>query len=326
MRSGNAWLLFIALLIGGMPTLHAATPPLATPDEDRRAKQALPPAGKALLYVYRLDDKGPELSPTLSLNTRELTRLAPRTYGMWAVNPGRIELSTGGAGTRAALRCQDGRIYFVQMTVQSSGTADLRVVSYAVGRRSTQSARLLREPRKAEEAGGQIGVTLIAKIGNFRMSSASQTIVAARRNFSASAFAWGVEGEWRVRDGWAVGGEVLGHTHDYTTTASSASGDVAVTSVLVNAKKYFRLAQIEQPYVGAGIGAVSSRFSAGGGGGLTGSATGYALQAMTGVAFRWQNVGVYTELKLQKGEAEDRNGEKLDVSGLGLFVGVDGHF
>lgn len=311
-----------------------AAVPLASAEADRRAKQAVPPAGKALVYVYRLDDRGAPLSPSIRINTRELTSLAPRTFGFWAVNPGRVDLRAGTSGSRVTLRCQEGRIYFVQMTVAANGSANLRAVSYGTGRRDTYRAHLIREVRPVERAAPaqpraahQTGMTLILKAGSFRLGHASQSILGSTLDFSSTATAWGIEGEWRIPSDFAFGLEVGGHSHSYTSAGSGPAGDMSVTSVFINAKKYFRGTSIVQPYVGAGLGAATTDFS----GGVSGSAGGFAVQAMTGAAFRWQRFGLYTELKYQS--AKTRGTDALtggsvpvDASGIGLFAGVDVHF
>ena len=312
----------------------AAAVPLASADADRRAKQAVPPAGKALLYVYRPDDRGAPQSPPIRLNTRELASLSPQTFGYWAVEPGRVDLHAGSTGSRVTLRCQEGRIYFVQMTVTANGRADLRAVSYGAGRRDTYRARLIREIRPLERsiparerATSQAGVTLILKGGSFRLGHGSQNILGFTRDFSSTATAWGLEGEWRIPADFAFGLEVGGHSHSYTSVGSTATGDMSVTSVFVNAKYYFRGAAIVQPYVGAGLGVATTDFS----GGVTGSATGFAVQAMTGVAFRWEHFGLYTELTYQGAKTRGTDAATgasvpVDASGMGLYAGVDVHF
>jgi opacity protein-like surface antigen len=321
-------ILFLGIvLLALVPQLAGAAVPLANSQEDRAAKQAIPPAGKALVYVYRQRDAGPAESPTIWLNRSALGRLAPLTYAMQAVNPGRVDVRAGGVGAKMlTLRCQEGRIYFVQLVVDRAGLAQLGQVSYGKGRQDMRTAHLIRagsgrdtaERRAPERAGGAGRFALILKAGGFQLSSDSQTILAAERNFTAAAATWGLEGEWRTADGLAFGGELFGHSHDYTTTGLAESGSVAITNIMLNAKKYFRAGSTAQPYVGMGLGAVTTSFS----GALTGSASGFALQAMTGVDFRWQRAGLYTELKLQKAESKDTNGQKVDASGMGLFVGV----
>ena len=370
MKSGSAFLLGSFLLSLTLPQALAAVP-LANPEQDRRAKQAVPPSGKALIYVYRLGDAGADTAPGLWLNGRDSGRLEPRTYGMWAAGPGRLDIRAGKAGAAPlTFTCQAGRVYFVQLSVNKDGSVSLKQVSYGAGRTELQQARLVLDPalaarataapkpsapvsvpaRKApaakkappvekpkarpepdEDEKGESGVTLIAKVGSFQLASASQTIVGLSREFSAASVAYGLEGEWRFQNGFALGVELFGHTQDYTTTGSAESGDMAVTNVFINAKKYFRPAAVVQPYVGIGLGSAAVSLSAGSNGGVTGSTAGFAVQGMAGIAFRWRHVGIYTEVKYERAELEATNAgtgaaETIDASGAGLFAGMSVHF
>ena len=373
MKPWIAFLFCSSLLVLGASQVQAAVP-LATPEQDRYAKQAVPPSGKALIYVYRLDDTRPQTSPGVWLNKRDSGRLEPRTYGMWAAGPGRLEIRAGRAdATPFTLTCEAGRIYFVQLAVNADGSIRLRQVPYGTGRTEMGQARLVldpaiaaraaaapkpatpvptpapvpakaapaaktapaakkaKEPRDVaveEDAGeGRSGVTLIFKGGSFSLGSDVQNIDAEssgvlttfQTTFGGSASAFGMEAEWRARNGWAFGGEVLVHSHEFTTvpTVPLGQGDMQVVTVLANAKKYFRPEAIVQPYLGAGVGIAVASMS----GQLEGTTTGYSIQAMGGVAFRWQHIGIYTEAKFQANKTPD-----VDASGTGLFAGMSVHF
>ena len=362
------WIAFLfgsSLLILGTTQAQAAVP-LATPAQDRYAKQAVPPSGKALIYVYRLDDAKPRTSPGLWLNKRDSGHLEPRTYGMWAAGPGRLEVRTGRAdATPLTISCEAGRIYFVQLAVNADGSVSLRQVPYGTGRTEMREARLVLDPavaaraaaapapvpapvpapatkaapvakkaqeprdRPVEKDTGEAGsgVTLIFKGGSFSLGSDVQNInavsggvsTAFQTTFGGSASAFGMEAEWRARNGWAFGGEAMVHSHEFTTVPAVplGTGEMRVVTVLVNAKKYFRPEAIVQPYLGAGIGIAMVNMS----GQLEGTTTGYSMQAMGGVAFRWERVGLYTEAKYQANNTPD-----VDASGIGLFAGVSVHF
>lgn len=366
MKSGIS-LLLVSLLLAVCMHQALAAVPLASPEQDRRAKQAVPPSGRALIYVYRLDDASHATTPGLWLNGRDSGRLEPRTYGMWAAGPGRLEIRAGRADAAPlTFNCQAGRIYFVKLSVNKDQSTSLRQVTYGTGRLDMRQARLVLSPalaappakprapapvpapkvaaakkapvtKKAPEAReapaekGSSGATLIFKLGSFQLASKSQTILGASRSFSAANMAYGLEGEWRLENGFAFGLELFGHSQDYTTTGLPETGDMAVTNVFINAKKYFRPGALVQPYIGAGIGSAATNFSASGGGGITGGSRGFAVQGMAGVAFRWQHVGIYSEFKYEHAETDGTNAttgatETVGVSGRGLFAGMSVHF
>ncbi len=349
------------------PVLAAVT--MASPEQDRRAKQALPPSGKALVYVIRTGDTDTGTAPGLWLNGRDSGQLVPNTYGMWAAGPGRLDIRAGQADAAPlTFTSQVGQVYFVQLTVRN-GVSELKQVSEGAGRTGLQQARLVLDPVLAaraaaaprpsapdpiyepvaqetpvvkktpkaspepdEDENGVDGVTLIAKAGSFRLSTESQTILGLSRSFTAAnVAAYGVEGEWRSQSGFAFGVEAFGHTQDYITVGSAESGDMAVTSVFFNFKKYFRPNAVVQPYFGIGIGGAAASLTAGTSGGITGNAGGFAAQGMAGIAFRWRHVGIYTEIKYERAELEATNAgtgvaETIDASGAGVFAGMSVHF
>lgn len=354
---------------------------MASPEQDRQAKQATPAPGKALVYVYRLDDGETESTPGIWLNGRASGSLAPRTYGMWAAGSGRLDIRAGSADAKPfSFTCEAGRVYFVQLSVNKDRSVNLRQVAYGVGRTDLQQARLVLDPALAARAAtpakqvpatapsptpvvkqspvvreapkvakpaskprvvtdedeqdqAASGVTLIFKLGQFTLASESQTILGNSRSFSATNVAYGAEGEWRFQNGFALGIEFMGHSQEYSTTGFAGSGEMAVTSLLFNAKKYFRPSKVVQPYIGLGLGSTVTDFSPGDGGavGITGSAVGFAFQGMTGVAFRWRHLGIYSEIKYVSAETEGTdaitgNKETVDASGIGLFGGFNVQF
>jgi len=327
-------ILFGLILYASMPWAQAATSPFAAPAEERKAKQAIPPAGKSLVYVYRQTDAGPQRSPVLYVNKRASGRLVPNSFYLLTVNPGLVEIRADSSGSKTLnLQAKSGRVIFVQLTVDREGDGNLRQVSYGAGRQGIQRARLMLETREVttvarapdeDREGGSF--SLILKGGSIQLGSTTQTVLGLDRTFSSSSTGFGAELEWRFRNGWAFGGEAYQHVHDYTTAGSTESGELSLLLLMVNGKKYFRVGERVQPYVGLGLGGVTASFSPGSGGGINGTAGGLAAQLMGGVAIRWDRVGIYTELKFRSARAEDASGQEVDASGTALFAGMSLHF
>lgn len=378
MHPRKASFLVVVFTLFTQPTFAAT---MASPEQDRQAKQAVPAPGKALVYVYRLNDGENDSTPGIWLNGRASGSLAPRTYGMWAAGSGRLDIRAGAVDSKPlSFSCEAGRVYFVQLSVNKDRSISLRQVAYGVGRTDLQQARLVLDPALAARAAASAkpaatpapsvspapvkqtpvvretprvtkptpaprvvadedeqaasGVTLIFKLGRFTLASESQTILGSSRSFSATNVAYGVEGEWRFQNGFALGVELLGHGQEYSTAGATGNGDMTVTSLLFNAKKYFRPTAVVQPYLGIGFGSTATDFSPGdssGASGITGSAVGFAFQGMVGVAFRWRHVGIYSELKYVSAETEGTEAltgtkETVDASGIGLFGGLNVQF
>lgn len=330
------------LFVCTIPAAPAAVS-FAPSNADRSAKQALPPNGRALVYVYRPADSGPAESPVLVLNNHSIGRLVADSFYYWSVAPGGVEFATDGRVVRRlSLRSEAGRIYFIRLTIGRDGEVDLRQVSYGVGRKDMQQARLLsatqppvaaaksesQRPTAASAQGepaavARGGFNLILKGGSYSLGSKTQNVTAAPTTFAvsfeSSAPIFGLEGEWVFGNGWAVGGELLTHGHSYTNVPAvgTGRGDMTATKFLVNGKKYFRVDQVVRPFVGMGLGVAVVNMS----GDISGTGAGFAAQGMGGVLFQWRTVGIYTEAAYQTAES---NG--VDSGGLGIFAGLNLHF
>ena len=131
---------------------------------------------------------------------------------------------------------------------------------------------------------------------------------------------YGLQGEWHHKTGYAVGLELLGHTHDYTTTASTENGDLDLSYALLNLKYYFDTGTMIQPYYGIGIGRTVASFSAGSGGGINGDFDSNAAQFMAGAVFRFKYADLYTEYKYLHDEFTV-SGRVVKATGHGLLLG-----
>jgi opacity protein-like surface antigen len=316
--------------------------------EDRRAKQALPPPGKALIFVFRENGAAQRTDVPLFLDGEQIGMTVPRSYYLWAVDPGKHTIAAK-PDRRVALQVtvQAGRNYFIEHQLAAdSDRVSLRQVTYAQGRVAVNRCRLIEDgsraaaialgkpapkpaakPRAPAAAPAQrAGLAFMLKTGFLSLSKTSQTIQTTDGLTFATEFddrtstPLALEGEWRTTDGFAFGGEFIRYSNKLT--ANNVGGEMDVTTVLFNAKKYFTASNIIYPYLGVGIGLASTDFS----GAFSGSTGGVAYQAMGGVEFRWQQFGVYTELKFLGARTEDDAGNEVDAGSRGVLVGVSARF
>jgi opacity protein-like surface antigen len=127
-----------------------------------------------------------------------------------------------------------------------------------------------------------------------------------------------VEGEWRSKAGFAVGGEVFYYKNDVVTTPPPAITKQQVVAIMVNGKYYFRTADWFYPFVGAGIGFAGANYS---GGNLKGSAGGPAYQGLAGMEFRFGSVGFHLQYKYLAANA-GKSDKQVKVGGSGVLAGV----
>lgn len=168
---------------------------------------------------------------------------------------------------------------------------------------------------------------IILKGGNFSLSKTQQTILSTNTIFDEdSSGVIAFEYEWRGDSGLSFGAEVVSYSNTYTVP--TGSGEIDALLLTVNVKQYFRdYSAYFKPYIGAGIGAGTADLSTTTGIAFDGSAGGFAYQLMAGLEFHFHdNLGVYAEYKYISSETEDSAGEKIDISGSGIFAGLSIHF
>jgi len=155
---------------------------------------------------------------------------------------------------------------------------------------------------------------LIIKTGKFKLSHDTQTLDGLPRSIDDDAKnVLGLAWEERAGDGLAQGFEFARYTNHWT------DGEITSRLFMFTLKKY-QDRGLYHPYLGAGIGLVHANMS---GGGINfRPSIGLAFQVVGGVEFRWEGVGLYTELKGLYAEPGNFVGDDINVSGLGVFVGL----
>jgi opacity protein-like surface antigen len=347
MKTSHVWITGFALLLLLVAATVSADTEFAPIADDSRAKTALPPSGKALVFVFRQDGGGPRDVP-LWLDNRPMGSVVPGSFYLWAVDSGEhILAANADRGVALQIRFQPGRNYFVELSIGSTGAANaLRLVPYARGRVAVSHCRLLKdesvfataalgragpvsEPRRAVGSSRALRMAVIVKTGSVSLTNRNQSIhttsgASVPTEFDSKASGpFGLEGEWRLDDGYALGVEYLRYSNDLSASGTGSTGTMDVTGLMLNGKKYFAPGGIYHPYLGAGVGAARANFS---GAALSGDTSNYALQAMGGLEMRWKQYGIYTELKEFSAKTKDDAGNTVDVSSRGVFVGISAMF
>jgi len=354
MKTSYVWLIGFALLLPQAAVKVFADVEFAPIAEDTRAKGTLPPSGKALVFVFREDGAAQPTNVLIWLDGNRIGPSAPRSYYLWAVEPGMHTIaSKDDRSVILTLNVQAGRNYFVEQRLTTDGKKiELRQMSYAQGRVAVNRSRLIkdgsafaaaafarpstkreakREVRSAPKPGPPAsrsaqaqGIAFILKAGSVKLSSRNQSIQTTTGTVpvefdSKASSSFGLEGEWRINNGFAVGIEYLRYSNKLTVTGTTFTSSLDVAGLLFNGKKYFSAGGIFYPYLGAGIGRATANFS---GSALTGDTADYAFQMMGGLEMRWQQFGVYTELKAFSAKTKDSFGNKVDAGSRGVFVGA----
>lgn len=346
-------------LLAGLCLIFLVAPvfaavPLASRNADRAAKSAAPPKNQAFVYAYRREDRS-KVALAVTLNGRDTVRLDSRTFAMWTVKPGRIEITAQGTTSALALTLQGGRVYYVEVLRLPSGVPALRRVSFPIGRTEVYRSRLVQQGRGAPRVvppaaptpkaatpkaatpppprprRGADRFALLVKPGSFKINTESQTLnlmsgTSTPQFDTSSSTVFGVEGEWFVRPDISIGVEVVKFSNEYVDTSAVPptipNGSTDTLVLLINAKRYFLPASDWQPFIGAGLGSAVVDF----GGPITGSTSGVALQAVGGVQWRRDQFALRAEYKYLKADTKENTGQKVDMSGSGFFLGIGFYF
>jgi len=342
----------------------SAEPVFGGSTENKYLREIPAPKGKAVVYVYQRETDGSGASPTIWLNNYEIGRLVPGSFTIWQLAPGKLTLRVDGAEAGSfSLISEAGKIYLFRVLVTQTAAGPKAQLmrmpdSY---RNDLAAAQLLKNPRDVTSVAAQPiakpaesaavaaqelektpmpsskttispgGMGLIFKLGTFTLSEENQTILSNTRNFDSSASSpYALEAYYQFDSGLALGGELISYTANFSTVGFNDKYDVDVLLLLANAKQYFRTQSSLQPYLGAGLGVAATDVNVttvdAGIDPVSGNTSSIAYQILAGVEYRSSSVGVFGEVKYIGADTEDKAGEKIDVSGTGIFGGVAFHF
>lgn len=108
----------IALLLVSIVS-GCASVPMASGDEDAKAKSFAVPTDKSSIYVYRNESFGGAIPMTVSLDGKVAGQSGPKTYFMWEVEPGSHEVGSIAENTSTLkLNTEAGKAYYVWQEVK----------------------------------------------------------------------------------------------------------------------------------------------------------------------------------------------------------------
>jgi opacity protein-like surface antigen len=145
---GIKYILLLVFFLVSYPAL-AELPVYGTASESRQAQQYKPPRGKALVYIYQ--PVGTQsISPTIWINNYKIGRLAPGTFTVWKLSPGRltIRLDDSGSPSRTIIM-KAGQIYRFRLSISESEGGYRAQLSSVPGTMHSEliATRLLKNPR-----------------------------------------------------------------------------------------------------------------------------------------------------------------------------------
>ena len=354
-KTRSTWGIFsllASLILQGLALQAHAGVGFASPEEDKKAKNATPPPGRALIYIVRSDNPPTEHILPVSLDGKKIGETAGGTFLLVTVAPGTHYLASGVKSISLLdINCAAGKTYFISQKALrgfSPVMIELAVLSPVQGRKLVGQNRLVEKslapapgPAKQTAKGDRPRATqwksttprtrgqnfgIILKTGKYTRNDTSAattelttgSVYQFTYDTDASGVA-GVEFEYYFGPGLAVGGEYFRFSNSFVATniVNTTSGDHNVDTVLVNFKKYFQPTPMFRPFVGVGLGVTTDSLN----GDWEGGGISYAYQLVAGTELRWKYVGLFFEYKrLSISSASDVT--VGDVSGSGVLTGL----
>ncbi len=133
--------ILVAMLTG------CASVPMASLDQDAKAKDFTPRPDKATLFIYRNETFGAAIPITVSVNDRTIGQTASKTYFRFNVNPGRYKIKAHAENVaELSVDAIAGRNYFIWQEMKMgmwSARANLTQVDDSSGRAGVSESKLI---------------------------------------------------------------------------------------------------------------------------------------------------------------------------------------
>lgn len=138
------------LFMTGLLALHGcATAPMASDQEDQRAKSFKAENGKASIYVYRNEMMGAALSKPIALNNMMAGTTAAKTYFWFSVKPGTYKIvSDNNLDNTITINAKAGKNYFIWQEITMGllvGGTRLTEVDEATGRNGVLECKMIKQ-------------------------------------------------------------------------------------------------------------------------------------------------------------------------------------
>ena len=144
MKASNSFYLAILLLLTAFVT-GCASVPMASMDDDAKAKSFVVGTDKSNIYVYRNESFGGAIPMTVALDGKVAGQTAMQTYFLFEVDPGLHEVSSIAENTSALkVNTETGKAYFIWQEVKMGmwmARSQLQQVDEEVGRKGVSECK-----------------------------------------------------------------------------------------------------------------------------------------------------------------------------------------
>ena len=144
MKVSNKLFVSVFLLAASLVS-GCASVPMASMDDDTKAKSFVVKEGKSNIYVYRNESFGGAIPITVALNGKVAGQSGPQTYFLFEVDPGAHEVSSiAENNSLLKLNTEAGKSYFVWQEVKMGmwmARSLLQEVDEATGRKGVAECK-----------------------------------------------------------------------------------------------------------------------------------------------------------------------------------------
>jgi hypothetical protein len=144
MKLGSKLFISAFLVVASLAS-GCASVPMASLDDDAKAKSFAVKEGKSNIYVYRNESFGGAIPITVALNGKVAGQTGPQTYFLFEVDPGAHEVSSiAENNSLLKLNAEAGKSYFVWQEVKMGmwmARSLLQQVDDAAGRKGVAECK-----------------------------------------------------------------------------------------------------------------------------------------------------------------------------------------
>lgn len=138
-------LLFVIVIVAALS--GCASVPMASLDQDTKAKNFTPAPDKASIFIYRNETFGAAIPVTVSVNDRTIGQTASKTYFRFNVNPGKYVVKAHAENVaELSVQADAGKNYFIWQEMKMgmwSARANLTQVDETKGRAGVTESKLI---------------------------------------------------------------------------------------------------------------------------------------------------------------------------------------
>jgi len=160
--------------------------------------------------------------------------------------------------------------------------------------------------------------------GSYALSDTKQTQLGMNITIEeGSSSVYQIEYRYLMKKYFSIGAEFVGFENNYSRNSNGNTGTITSAMLLFNARFHLNTSHWFKPYLGAQVGIAVLEFD----GAIVGNSAGAVVSIVAGMEFPVsRRIGFHIEYKDITTKPEDSSGELTNISGKGIFAGLNIYF